>query len=844
MLKRLLKKRGSAYLMAIGVLGILMISAFAISKLTVSGRWNTVFSSNDKRAEECAEAASNLMFKYIKEKMNDDSVFYKNILFPNPKEILNSEYMYFRLPAVVGEANLQGLSNMQSKGMDIQCDFLSNTALAPFYEKGIYYTYNSMTDNKGPLSPLGEMYKSYGGKVEVRCKAEIKQCFGILADNPKYKTAGIELPVKKATGFLSSLLDKILPMDAITEIADKIDPVREEDGNNFKIDLIEFIPDSPEFLKCPELPNTLTFQIPWPPYVMPVKPLLQPILNKIWEAILKALKIRFTPRGIVERIPALKNLLTLNIPLGGIIDKFKEAIKKCLPEQLSMFAGQLGFGVTVEKKGFLEVVTELDFYPKANDDSHVIKKRLVAMREFRVADIQPIAPDYTFFVANSKLTYENEEVENPDNWQGNDSIDWNDGNGDLVLHNFPDFDKIKDFVDTLIHNFTDLGKLLRNVYLPGQVRINGTNKMYVKIGLIPSFDSLSLDSLKKTEILALVFNHKEGKAACHSHKHDEHQLIPGVDSIPFLNFWSDSKAFDWPYMGGGSPGGMGSYWVPIPPRFARSCLFGQFHISMPFSLRVEGYLRKVYSHIKIHLVHIMIPAIPPWFPGFAFQIPWLWAIAYDEPYGFCNWPGYDSDDKASKAWDPNNASNLPANLYSTAQYLKKASYYYNSSDDFNRDISGRSTDGVFNCDGVTFVNDNLTLPSMTVKGRGIIVAAGNITINGNITRENYGDCKTIFSLVARNGAIIIGNANTIEACLYGDRGFLNQYKAVKIDGNLVVNRFKRSDMSGNVDIHYNSINSRSSLLSMIRPIAKYEPTRYHVTLSSKLAAFRFEKIKN
>ena len=115
-------------------------------------------------------------------------------------------------------------------------------------------------------------------------------------------------------------------------------------------------------------------------------------------------------------------------------------------------------------------------------------------------------------------------------------------------------------------------------------------------------------------------------------------------------------------------------------------------------------------------------------------------------------------------------------------------------------------------------------------------------MTGDIKRRDYGEgIPSLFSLVARNGAIqISSNAKTVEACLYGDRGIQNTGE-VKIDGNLVVNRFKRGDMHGEVNIHYNSRNCRSSLLSMIRPIAKYEPTRYHVTLSSKMSKFEFVK---
>ena len=846
--------------MAIGVLGVLIIIGGTVSRLTTTGRWNTVLTSNDKRAEECAEAATNLMFKVVKDKMNDDSVFYNNLPWPpDPLELMGSEFMYFRLPAFVTSAHLDGLSGFQSEGMDVQLDIFNNALLKPIYEKGITYRYNSETDNSGPLSPLGDMFKSYGGKVSVKCTAKIKQAFGILSDNPKYKTAGVEIPVRGATGFLSKIIDKIMPEGLSAKCSEYLgsdkfggqDSVKDE-SDDFSISLIDFIPDHPNFLSYIKFPD---IWVAFASYGVPVFNLAwvgQPLLDKVLKAVEKSTGIEFNPRGIVKKlIPEEK--LSISLPFGSIKNKLKEAVMKCLPEYLSAFAGNVNFGITVEKKGFLEVETALEFYPHASDESHVIRKKLVVQREFRVADIQPIAPDYTFFVANSALPYEAENVENPDKWEGDDCIDWNDGLGDLVLQNFPDFEDIKDCLDALIHSIGDFKRLVRNVRLPGQVRINGTKKMLVKIGMLPSFSDFKVENLKKIEVMALVLPHNDSsKPACVDKDHSKHNIVPGFHSIQVIpNFWSNEKAFDWGYMAGGSPGGMGTYWVPFPPKFGRACFFGYFHISLPFSFRVEGYLKKVYSHLKIHLITIIIPPILT-FPGITIPIPWLWANSYEEPYGFCKWPAYDDESKAATTWDPKEPANLPANLYSTAQYLKKASYYYNSSSDFINDIDNRSimdgNDKIFICDGVTFVNDStLALPAMKVRGRGMIVCAGNVRIDGNIERvEEYGDgTPSIFSIVARNGSIQCGySTKRVDACLYGDRG-IQSSPGCKLDiyGNLCINRCKRSDIGGDVIVHYKSRHTRSSLLSMIRPIAKYDPTRYHVTLSSKLAKFEFVKPK-
>ena len=836
--------------MAIGVLGVLVLVGATVSKLTTSGRWNTVLTSNDKRAEECAEAASNLMFKVVKDKVNDDSIFYKHLPLPtNPIELMQSEFMYFRLPAPVATTHINGLSGIgdyQSKGMDIQLDLLSNTLLKKIYEKGINYRYDSETDNKGPLAPLGDMFKSYGGRVSVSCTARIRQSFGILSDNPQFRVSGIELPTKKVTGFFSGIFDKLFPegTSSVENEDQSVDPVS---NDSFKLDsLIEMIPDKPKLLKAPKV-GTILINV----YGVQIDagPVIQIFVDMIFDKILDAIGIDVTPRGIAQLI--FKNIdFDIKLPFDGIKNKIKETMSKCLPEELRMFTGNIGFGVTVEKKGFLEVETLLDFYPKASDNSHVIRKKLLVQREFRVADIQPIAPSHSFFVANSALTYEDESAENDDGWKGDDDIKWDDGFGDLVVQNMPDFKDLISFIDTIIHDF-NFKNILRNVMLPGLVRVNGTHKMQVKIGMFPSLSDFSVENLKKIEVLALAVGHDTSKTkpACDDKGHDDgHNLVPGFKSIPF-NFWSNAESFDWGYMAGGNAPGS-TYWIPFPPRFARNCFFGYFHISPPFSFRMEGYLTKVYSHLKIHLIQIIIPPIPPWFLGITIPIPWLWAYSLEEPYGFCKWPGYD-DEKGKTAWDPSKPANLPENLYSPVQYLKKASYYYNSSEDFNFDIDNRSImigdEKVFICDGVTFVNDSLNLPQMKVQGRGIIVATGNISVNGNLERvEHYNDgSPSIFSIVARNGSVMVGpSVKLIEACVYGDRGIqVTPGTNVEIKGNLCINRCKRSDIGGNVVVRYKSKHCRSSLLSMIRPIAKYEPTRYYVTFSSKVASFKFVKPK-
>ncbi|NCB38954.1 MAG: hypothetical protein EOM80_09300, partial [Erysipelotrichia bacterium] len=139
------KRSGSAYLMALGVLGVLILVGIAISRMTVSGRWNTVFSSHEKRAEECAESAANMTFKVVKDNMNDYNAFWK--FFSKPSDLLQSWFMYFRLPAPVAGAYVDPVSfeGAKANGIDVQLDLFNNVLFKPLYEQGIIYVYDTIS---------------------------------------------------------------------------------------------------------------------------------------------------------------------------------------------------------------------------------------------------------------------------------------------------------------------------------------------------------------------------------------------------------------------------------------------------------------------------------------------------------------------------------------------------------------------------------------------------------------------------------------------------------------------------------------------------------------------------
>ncbi len=801
-------RHGAAYMIAIGAVAVMIVMVLWLSRTTTFTRWQTTLTSNDRKAMDCAEAAANLTFRVIQENMNDSKVFFKMLsLRAGPDDFFKSWFTMFRMPTAMAGGTVDPLSAKGAKdsaitgGIDFDLDLFSNTlTYGLIYKEGIKY---STDDPNSPLSLyLGELFTSMGGKTRVECKCKIARAYGILPKNTQYEIPGITVNTAPVSGWLGDLVNGIANPNLVIEF-----------------DLAMFIPEGSPLDMLPEIkPITVTVGVPPVPILVPVpvKKILQGLgLGSLlsWQSIAKLI---------------FGDKLKAKIDLSNIKKAITDKIYDILPSQLKLFAGNIGWGVTIEKQGLLEVTTTVEFQPHFPNPGPTIKKTLVAQREFRVADIAPVAPDFSFFVANTTKTYEDANLEKPSDFNGDEEIKWNEGDGVLIVHNLPGIKEVFDtFSSILSFNLQEMNNRLR---LPGRVRVKGTKKMTINLSMIdPGFSDM-----RQMEMLGLVVGHS-------------HNIIPLPETVMFVP--CSSKGWEWPHFNSG-------FWIPFIPRYNRTLLFGSYHIEPPFPLRVEGNLYKRFSNVKVELVDIVIPPVPPFFPGLAFFFPWAWSSDKEEPYGFCKFPPDDDTSKMSTKWDPTKAENLPENLYAPSQYLKKASHYYADSFAFEADIRNRSKviDGkeVFICDGVTYVNDNLWFNrNLTVRGRGIIVAAGNVHFNGDIIYYKDGSGNetdedgnpTMLSIIARSGALINKyRETTVHGNLYGDRGLMNTLGAkLNIYGNVCVNMFRRKDCSGHVEIHYQFNHAHSSLMSMIKDVAKYDPTRYMVSMTTKWKKFEFTK---
>ena len=319
--------------------------------------------------------------------------------------------------------------------------------------------------------------------------------------------------------------------------------------------------------------------------------------------------------------------------------------------------------------------------------------------------------------------------------------------------------------------------------------------------------------------------------------------------------------WDWPYMGTKN----GLFTFPNLGRGSnKTHLFGDGALHPTLTKEIEGDVVSQYrqwrmciiglkAYEKIYIMGFPIPPIP---------IP-LWKTTTQvKKYGY-HITGLKSlsednheDDKTINTYDPSKPENMPPNLYTVEQYAKKATYYYEDQDAFIEDLPNRmikTKDGkeALALNGVTYIAGSLGSENnhfkiegkdtLCVVGKGMIVVAGNVFLGCNIVCLDNDDEKTSFSLICRNGGLVIIKTGqyVLEGSLYTDAGlYVEPKSSLHIIGNWVTNKFKKGLMLGTVVIDYMSTRTRTSVGSLHPKRGKYDPKRYHVSFSPIWSTWR------
>jgi len=605
---------------------------------------------------------------------------------------------------------------------------------------------------------LGSLIDSMGGRAEVEVKAKVDRAWGVFPDDPDYNIKGVTIGTEGVSENISDFLKEMLP----------------EGSLRFNLNL-----------PTPKITMKITIRYSGVPlFTLDLASVLG--LNRLFDL------------NRLLRSVGLGN--ALSIDFGQLItNTVDSALNDVLPAAFGLPDIQTPrANLCVEKVGDVIFSVKIKYWPVEELPDEYIVRTIEARKEFKVADCQPIAPLYTLFVANSALANKSCNV-NP-GWAGNELIDFNRG-GVLLLNSF---------------DVTKLDQAIRQVNLPGKVRVNGTQKMRVNTAFWGKENGM-----KGCEFLSMV-----------GHPARERTVIPDFRGC-YIWEWA-WRRWSWPYMG------TANSWYTFPTlgtEYNRTHPFGTLFLNFPLGFNVEGNL--VHRYRQWNFLYVEVFWLPT--PFGAIPIPpvpfVIWTTDEKEkPLGY-SVPNFENMAKPPTIFDPNERIHLPKNLYSLDQYLNKASYVYPTGADFLADFENRlDENGHFVIDGINFIADSVQLPDMRVKGKGMIVSAGNISLAGSIIQED--DDNTVLSLIARQGAIMHAYGDhTVEASCYTNEP-LHSSGNLKIRGNLVVNKFSKDSMGGMTEVEYIASNTRMSLTSILPGYGKYDPLRYYVTMSKPYSSYK------
>lgn len=895
------KQKGSAYLVALGILSVLCIVVFLYSKTTTSRRWSTKLMTSEQRAQAVAEAAIDIALLIVRDQMNPDPA--------DPTPDWKEWGQILRTPSKLKN---MGASMGNGDGEDLPIDL--NNAVFWAQPK----TVKTQGGETGDLGPLQTLINSVPGSMTVDLEWGISSASAFAAKargyRPAYHVVGINKPSLKANPGPGEFLDTLSPAGATSQ------SIRDQLVSDYILNLR--LPNYSQQTETISLDINFTIKSPLPsPFDLSVTitipiPLTLEVVSGSTPASQHPpynpsddLKIRVTIFGF-EVFSMEVNLYDKYLqkffeknaqptPDPGPYKKFKaQDFAKTIteaPEEWMNFTWSYGKFLTfiknefnnlpplvktnipdeafhpemvVEKTGMVRFTARVHYEPHLGGG--IIHRVLTAEREFKVSDLQPVAPEYVFFIANSKWPYEStlysyaaeddEILLNSPHPNNNNTPSYNSTLATSSIHSIPRSESDTKLNFNHLRDAFGAGSVSDQMHLPGMIRINGTNaenKSDVFTG--------TLEELSSTMYNLFMMNRKGNPDTVYNF----------VDAkINLMNVPSTPQAWNLPYVPIPTiqypSSGLIELFDVLKTQAKLECptmIFGDWAMEYPLSLRLESNLKAQYSKItakidpaingnevmkgiKLDWGSFTSPKIPPKITFDESKVDLTKIddseILMDHKTDTFNYGVYDYPAEPSEgdAWNPSKEKSLPANLYSPLQYAKKSTYYYPDNAAFKADLGNHTENGVFKCDGIFFVQGSLTLDQNfpdQVKGRGLLIANQNILLEKDVIKR--ADSNTVFGLIARAGRLQISGGKRLEAAVYSNQTPRNSIANEKfvIDGNLVINHFNRGDFNC-IEVYYNGPGCRNTLLSMIRPVGKYEPLRYYVTLGKQWARFEYEKL--
>lgn len=327
--------------------------------------------------------------------------------------------------------------------------------------------------------------------------------------------------------------------------------------------------------------------------------------------------------------------------------------------------------------------------------------------------------------------------------------------------------------------------------------------------------------------------------------------------------------FELPYMGTANS----NYCLPtFGTGQNKTHLFGTSSWNPTLTRDIEGPVAKRYRQWRVTILGLLardrlplLPFTPPFCNVPPIPIPYWWVDTKITKYDydiFCL-KAYDVEknqsDTSYSIYDPSMMENMPANWYTNEQYAKKSNYFYKDYQGFIDDLPNRMVDidgkKVLQLNGVTYISGSIGgeaagqafkpegSDTLYVTGKGMIVCSGNIILNCNIKYVEVGEEPTVFSLIARNGGLVIAEKGeyVIQGSVYTNRCiYLGGNTKLNIQGNWVTNEYVRTRMMGDLLIDYVSSYLRPSMGSLHPETGKYDPRRYNLAMAQKWNSWKVD----
>lgn len=907
-------RQGSAFIVVVGVLGVILFASTMFMSSTIEEGRQTSLSVRGLHANSLAEATLERAMRMLADNVNE----------VDPKKVKASDLaVKLRLPAKVKPGITLGLSG--NLGDDEQLDLDDVTTEEIILTKA---DLQEGVDNN-ELDALVAYMTSEGAKdYDVKVKVKIEKAFRLSPgkDYSSFKVPGVD-------------------------IAWNLRP----DVKNF----LEGKGYSPLEIGFPKDVSWLEFSIP-----VKIGPIT--LVNINLTGVVDKLMPKITVAG-KER--SFKELTSLDFFADTLVNNLFGNGKKRYPIEIkfdsipmptdaaSLWPAGVSITPTLDQGQYLEKYGQIKLECEASityQDNYTAKRRVSAVKDFKTADCEPVAPMYSFFIANLK----------------NDYLSFNNYGGTFMVNNFDysgTFSKIKE-VFTGPKEVSD--EELKKREFPGLIRVNysdksadGSRPLICNVALMGDWgappvagdNSGFVKNIFQGMGAAMVLNNKTKMAMVggkyninaevtkkdpttnvavpvklagpsanggpaqpifgtpgkygldFSSKPDPLKsnvsveylqklvganslnLIPNVgkmstnvlalavtlalkplvDGTPLtagaVQIPDCFEKWEMPYMGTGNS----FYTIPTTGTGAnRTSLFGAGGLHPTLSREVEGNVLKRYRQWKMCMVGLnpmdrlpLLPFPPVFLPPPPLVIP-IWVAQevltkYDynlEPLKANTAAG--TSDKKTYEYDPSLLQNMPPNLYTSEQYAKKATYYYENAEAFMEDLPNRTTTingkKVFILNGVSYISGSLGSPASPftageenfyVVGKGMIVCSGNLYLGCNIKAlDRTEDDLTVFSLILRNGGLLGlagGKQYEVEGSLYTDKGiYCHADSSVHILGNWVTNQFNKAAMGGTVAVDFVSSRVRNSLGSLHPERGKFDPKRYHVSFSPQWASWR------